>query len=100
MPVFEFRRLLYTPRREFLKALAKIHSQIEYPQSLTVYNDLEEFYKWKVEVPEGAWWVDWQSFLVEGEGTSKMRPLRLGQKIQGQYLGRFQGGIFRPEPRP
>jgi hypothetical protein len=36
MPIFEFKRLLYTPRREFLKALAKIHSQIEYLQSLVV----------------------------------------------------------------
>lgn len=98
MPTFRFRLLLHTPRQEFLKALAKIHNQIEYPQALTVYNDVEEFYKWTAEVPESAWWVDWQSFVVEGEGVTKIRPLRIGQKPQGQYLGKFQGGEFQPAP--
>ncbi len=94
MPTFSFKTVPYTARLNFLKALADVHRNITYPQSLTVYGDIESFAKRNFPVPEGAWWVQWQSFNVEGEGTSKIRPLPSGIKGQGQYLGEFQNGEF------
>ena len=96
MARFSFKKLLYTPRQDFLKALASIHENIRYPQSVTVYGDLQAFYKWETEVPEGAWWVKWQSFNVEGEGTAKIRPLPHRKNGQGEYLGKFESGSFQP----
>jgi hypothetical protein len=96
VPVFAFKSLLYSTRIDFLKALAVVRRGIEYPQALTVYDDLAAFSEWRYEVPEAAWWVDWQSFNVEGKGNNTVRPLPHGRKAQGQYLGKFQNGGFQP----
>jgi hypothetical protein len=98
MPSFTFRSLPYSPRLNFLKALAVIHRGVRYPQALTVYDDIEAFKEWQYEVPGEAWWVDWQSFNVEGNGDKTIRPLPHGKKAQGQYLGKFESGVFHPVP--
>jgi hypothetical protein len=98
MPTFTFKRLLISPRVDFLKALAPIYGRISYPQSLTAYDDVEAFKEWEYEVPVGSWWVKWQSFNVEGEGPSVIRPLSHSKNGHGEYLGKFESGTFQPAP--
>ncbi len=99
MPKFSFKGMRIDQRTGFLKALTPIYGHISYPQSLTCYDDVAEFCKWEYEVPAGSWWVEWQSFNVEGSGARTVRPLPLGENPKGsQYLGKFQGGAFQPAP--
>ena len=88
-------------RTGFLKALSPIYGRIRYPQSLTCYDDVAAFKKWEYEVPDGSWWVKWQSFNVEGTAARAARPLPFGENPEGsQYLGKWESGVFQPAPQP
>jgi len=101
MPKFSFKGLRVDLREGFLKALSPIYGRISYPQSLTCYNDVEAFSAWVYEVPEGSWWVEWQSFNVEGSGAKTARPLPLGKNPEGsQYLGKWENAVFQPVSAP
>ena len=99
MPKFSFKGLRVDLREGFLKALAPIYGRISYPQSLTCYDDVKTLSSWVYEVPEGSWYVQWQSFNVEGDGARVARPLPFEEKPEGsQYLGKWENGIFQPAP--
>src|SRR5271154_4634886 len=93
MPTFRWKSVRIHIRTDFLSELSRLSALPDAPPEF--HNDEHSFLLWSnadegQEVPDGAWWVDCQSFKVEGDGsgTEKLRPFSYDSDTpDSEFLG-------------